>query len=265
MDLDLHKYRWTVVNSSGGKDSQTALRYIVALADHQGYSRSQIVVSHQCLGHLEWKGTLELVKAQAAHYGLRVEITRQRTLAGVNLTILDRARARKKWPDSARRWCTSDFKRGPGHRVITALFREAAGDIVQIFGFRAEESAARAKRPVLELEDALCTKKRTVLNWLPIHNWTQTQVWADIKASGVPYHNAYDLGMPRLSCCFCIFAPRDALLIAGKANPELLEEYVKTEVFIGHDFQHGKPIAEIQAALAAGEQPKASCNGNWDM
>lgn len=30
-----------------------------------------------------------------------------------------------------------------------------------------------------------------------------------------------DLGMPRLSCCFCIFSPRSALLLAGKHNPGL--------------------------------------------
>jgi hypothetical protein len=61
--------------------------------------------------------------------------------------------------------------------------------------------------------------------------------------------------MPRLSCCFCIFSPRSALLLAGKHNPELLAEYVAVEKQIGHRFRKELPLAEIQDALAKGEQP----------
>jgi hypothetical protein len=71
----------------------------------------------------------------------------------------------------------------------------------------------------------------------------------------VPWHRAYDLGMPRLSCCFCIFAPRSALLLAGKHNPELLDEYVRVEKEIGHSFRLELPLAEVQRALAEGEEP----------
>ena len=76
-----------------------------------------------------------------------------------------------------------------------------------------------------------------------------------IKASGVRHHPAYDLGMPRLSCCFCIFSPRSALLLAGKHNPELLGEYVRVEQAIGHTFRKELPLADIQQALADGEEP----------
>jgi hypothetical protein len=62
--------------------------------------------------------------------------------------------------------------------------------------------------------------------------------------SGVNYHFAYDLGMPRLSCCFCIFASEDALMIAGKHNPELLTEYVRVETKIDHTFKNG-PLASL--------------------
>jgi hypothetical protein len=43
--------------------------------------------------------------------------------------------------------------------------------------------------------------------------------------------------MPRLSCCFCIFSPRSALLLAAKHNPELLAQYVAVEKQIGHRFR----------------------------
>ena len=49
--------------------------------------------------------------------------------------------------------------------------------------------------------------------------------------------------MPRLSCCFCIFSPRSALLLAGKHNPEMLAESVKIERQIGHTFRLELPLA----------------------
>jgi hypothetical protein len=61
--------------------------------------------------------------------------------------------------------------------------------------------------------------------------------------------------MPRLSCCFCIFSPRPALLLAGKHNPELLAEYVAVERWTGHAFRQELPLASIQEALARGEEP----------
>ena len=265
MTPNLHSYRWIVVNSSGGKDSQTALEVVVKACDAAGIGRDRIVVSHQDLGHVEWKGTQELVRAQAAHYGLRVEISRYRNKAGQELGLLDYVRRRGMWPgQGANRYCTSEFKRSPGLRTITKLCREHEGDVLEVFGFRAQESPARAKHQVLELNERASNSKRQVWTWLPIHTWTESQVWASIKASGVPAHEAYALGMPRLSCAFCIFAPRNALLIAGKHNPELLAEYVKLEREIGHTFQNGKSLADIQAALARGEQPGA-VDGNWNM
>lgn len=262
----LANYRWIVVNSSGGKDSQTALRQVVLECDRQGVSRDRIVVSHQCLGKMEWKDTLALVRQQAAHYGLRVEVSSYRDKNGVSSSLLDYVRKRGKWPDSQNRYCTSDFKRGPGTRVITKLFRESAGSVLNVYGFRASESPARKKKTPFILNTRCSTKSRTVCDWLPIHNWSDSQVWADIKISGVPYHSAYVKGMPRLSCCFCIFAPRDALIISGRENPELLDEYCAVEKEIGHTFQNGRSIQSIKDAIAAGEQPnRKALDGVWNM
>jgi hypothetical protein len=82
-------------------------------------------------------------------------------------------------------------------------------------------------------------------------------VWARVRSSGVPHHPAYELGMPRLSCCFCIFAPRSALLLAGQHNPALLADYVAVEQHIGHNFRLGLPMVSVQRALERGERPGA--------
>jgi 3'-phosphoadenosine 5'-phosphosulfate sulfotransferase (PAPS reductase)/FAD synthetase len=260
----LERFRWIVINSSAGKDSQTALHVVVQACKEQGIPMDRLVVSHQDLGEAEWPGTQDLVHKQAEHYGLRVIVVRRRDKDGKEESLLDYVRRRKKWPSSTTRYCTSDFKRGPGTRVITQLWREAEGDILNVFGFRSEESPARAKKVVWEKNVRCCTKKRTVYDWLPIHDWSEEQVWRSIKDSGVPWHPAYDLGMPRLSCMLCIFSPKAALMIAGKANPEILDKYCEVEEEIGHTFQHKRSLCSIRDAIREGEAV-GEMDGVWNM
>ena len=244
--MNLQPYRWIIINQSGGKDSQTALRTTHALAVEQGIPLDRLVVSHQCLGRMEWPGTLDLVRAQAEHYGLKCYVSRYRDKNKEEIDLLEYARRRGKWPSSTTRWCTSEFKRGPGGRVITLLSNMSPGSVLNVYGFRADESPARKKKSVFALNPRFSTQNRSVWDWLPIHHWTTEQVWADIKQSGVPHHPAYDKGMPRLSCRFCIFAPKSALILAGRENPELLDEYCDLELEMGHTFQHGKSLNDIR-------------------
>lgn len=272
---DLKSYDWIMVNSSAGKDSQTSLRQVVLEADRQGFPRDRIVVVHADLGETlegnsyEWSGVPELAGRQAAHYGLRFEVVKRRKADGSSDSILEYTERRGAWPSSTVRFCTSEFKRTPCRRVITQLDREIRTDrkqqirVLQVFGFRAEESPARAKKANFEHDKRSSTKTRHVDNWLPIQDWLEGEVWDDIKASGVEHHEAYDLGMPRLSCCFCIFAPREALLVAGEHNRPLLDEYVAVERRINHTFRQELPIAEIAAALDAGERAGKIEASSW--
>jgi len=61
--------------------------------------------------------------------------------------------------------------------------------------------------------------------------------------------------MPRLSCVFCIYAPPEALLLAGYHNRELLAKYVAVEQRINFQFLQGEPLINIQAKLEAGYVP----------
>lgn len=58
-------------------------------------------------------------------------------------------------------------------------------------------------------------------------------------------HPAYDLGMSRLSCIFCIMASNKDLKIAAKHNPTLLARYTEVESKIGHDFRNGQTLLDI--------------------
>jgi 3'-phosphoadenosine 5'-phosphosulfate sulfotransferase (PAPS reductase)/FAD synthetase len=124
---------------------------------------------------------------------------------------------------------------------------------------------AEAKR---RLADGNSNSRRHVDDYLPIHAWSTADVWARIKTSGVEHHRAYDLGMKRLSCVFCIFAPESALLIAGKHNPELLAKYVDVETKINHSFRQGFRLKVIQDKLNEGvdtDKLTGDDAGCWNM
>src|SRR5207253_10631088 len=122
--------------------------------------------------------------------------------------LLQHVEQRGKWPSPKQRYCTSDHKRDQIKKIMTKLATEAGRHVrmLNCMGLRAEESPARSKKKPFAFDANSSNGRRHVDLWLPIHDWTTAQVWARIKASGVPYHYAYGLGMPRLSCCFCIFA-----------------------------------------------------------
>jgi 3'-phosphoadenosine 5'-phosphosulfate sulfotransferase (PAPS reductase)/FAD synthetase len=125
--------------------------------------------------------------------------------------------------------------------------------ILNVMGMRGAESCARSKLIPFRLNDA--NGVRIVHDWLPIFGLSEQEVWADIKESHVPYHPVYDQGMPRLSCCFCIFAPRNALLKAGHLNTQLLREYVATEQRVRSTFRKELALADVLRDVEAGVQP----------
>ena len=279
---NLTSYDWILLNSSAGKDSQAMIDYVTELAKRAGVAH-RIVVVHADLGRVEWKGTKELFERQAAHYGHQTVVVsrmgricpgrgksrhfrpfdgRENALTyekgEVYGDILDYVARRGKWPDAANRWCTADFKTAPVRVLITELARQTHENqgvkrprILNCLGMRAEESPKRKKMAAFEVEKQATSGAKHVDRWLPIHSWTVEDVWARIRASGVEHHEAYDLGMPRLSCCFCVLATKNALLVAGKHNPELLADYVAVERLTGHKFREKLPIEDIQRELGA--------------
>ncbi|SEP50605.1 phosphoadenosine phosphosulfate reductase family protein [Amycolatopsis saalfeldensis] len=251
---DLAAYDVILINSSGGKDSQATLHEVCTLAAAAGVLQ-RVTVLHCALGHVEWPGTSELARKQAEHYGVRFE-ERHREQG----LLLDQVRRRGRWPSSSARYCTSDQKRGPARKLITQLVAEL-GDlprpalVLNCMGLRAEESRARLKKARLTRDEAASSGRRTIDTWLPIHDWTEEQVWQCIRASGVPYHPAYDQGMTRLSCSLCVLASRADLVRAARLRPTLAAEYAELEAEIGHRFRNDLSMADI---ITAAEQAAAA-------
>lgn len=244
--MDLAQFDLIVVNTSAGKDSQAMLTHLVTMADAQGVSRDKFLAVHADLGRVEWEGTLELAREQAEFYGLRFT-----AVSRPQGDLLEQIEARGMFPSSAARYCTSDQKTGQVARVLTAevkamdLGRPAR--ILNCLGIRAQESPARAKKVALGPDAKATNGKRIVTRWLPIFDWSEDQVWSTIQESGVRHHPAYDAGMPRLSCVFCVLAGDRELILAARLNPGLAQEYVAVEERIGHTFKNGRSMASIVA------------------
>lgn len=259
---ELADYDWILVNSSAGKDSQASLHVVVAAASAAGVVE-RIVVVHADLGDAEWDGVAHLAAEHAAHYGLRFELV-GRARDGKVETILDRVAQRGKWPDAARRWCTSDHKRGPIRTLMTRLTAELRDSgqvpdrpvaLLNVMGLRAEESPARSRRIPYAHNPSASNGRRRVDDWYPIHDWPLARVWETIAAAGTRPHPAYQAGMTRLSCRFCVLASRADLICSARLNPELAQRYAAVEQQTGHRFRVELSMAEIIAA-AEGTTPE---------
>jgi 3'-phosphoadenosine 5'-phosphosulfate sulfotransferase (PAPS reductase)/FAD synthetase len=257
---DLRAYDVVLVNSSAGKDSQASLDVVVEHARAAGIL-DKVIVVHADLGDAEWDGVPDLAAEHAAHYGLRFELARRTAADGHTETILERVATRGMWPDAARRWCTSDHKRGPIRKIMTALVAELrdSGTVVDrpvrllnVMGLRAAESTARARRTPYAANQAASNGRRHVDDWYPIHHYTVADVWARIAAAGTRPHPAYSEGMSRLSCRFCVLSSRADLLCSARLNPGLAARYAAVEAAVGHTFRADLSMADIIAEARHG-------------
>jgi 3'-phosphoadenosine 5'-phosphosulfate sulfotransferase (PAPS reductase)/FAD synthetase len=273
---DLGWYDFVLLNNSAGKDSQAMLDYVCEVAAGQGFRASApgpLHAVHCDLGRLEWPGTKQLAREQVEHYGLPFHVVANRPWHG---DLLAKIKHRGRWPGRVAngrtvRYCTSEFKTGPVQQLCTQLVKDWRSThverrqvrILNCLGIRADESPSRAKRlPFKHLgpDTGWSNGLRHVDEWLPIFNWSEHDVWDRIRASGVAHHWAYDEGMPRLSCSFCVFASKPALVRAAQLRPDLAQEYLAVEQEIGHRFKDELSMADI---IAAAERTEVTEIPNW--
>lgn len=108
---DLTSYRWIVVSSSAGKDSQAMLDFVVERCDKARVPHSRLVVAHADLGRVEWPGTKELAEEQARHYGLAFHAIKR-----PQGDLLRHIEKRGMFPSPTSRYCTSDHLCGGPHK-----------------------------------------------------------------------------------------------------------------------------------------------------
>jgi hypothetical protein len=147
------------------------------------------------------------------------------------------------------RYCTSDLKRGPISRWLRNTF--PSGNVVCSMGLRAEESSARAKRQTFRIrkDSSAPTKGRFVYDWLPIHDWTEADVWDCIRQHGNVYHEAYTYGNHRLSCALCVLGSLNDLINGAVHNPDTYREYCRIEAVTGYSFRKDFWLSDVKPDL----------------
>ena len=215
------------VSSSGGKDSQamTILVSRIVPAD-------QMLIIHAPLGDVEWPGTVDHIErtlppAVSLHFA--------HTASGK--TLLERVEERGMWPDPARRFCTSEHKRNPIERELRRYLKahpHHGGRIISAMGLRAGESPRRKQRTPWTLNPRNSRAGRRWFDWLPIHAFSEAEVFRVIDEAGQQPHWAYLAGATRVSCSFCIMGSRHDLCVAARLRPDLYRRYVALEQRIGH-------------------------------
>ncbi|MFI9311205.1 phosphoadenosine phosphosulfate reductase domain-containing protein [Streptomyces triculaminicus] len=249
--FDWGAHDFVVVGDSGGKDSGALVHEVCTQADKAGQLHKVRILhcdlGRTAKGHLvEWPGALDVARAHAEQYGVPFAVRHGQRWPSLWDRILDHG----KWPGHFARYCTSDTKTVTGRDFADEVGAELrlgrpyrAG---YAMGMRAEESTARAKRPVVE-RHRMSGKGtlRVVTTWLPIHQLTTAQVWQIHRDNGIAHHEAYDLGMRRLSCRACPLAHTDDLVRSAQLNPELFAEYAEAEEEMGHQFKESISLRAI--------------------
>ena len=227
------------LNHSGGKDSQAMTILLSRIVP-----REQTIVVHAPLGEVEWPATMAQIEATIPE---GVPLILAPVTSGKSL--LDRVEERGKWPDPARRWCTSDFKASPIARELRRYLKSHVrfgGRLVNAMGMRAEESVARARKLPWRRNDRMSVAGREVFDWLPIFDLSIEDVFRTIRDAGQSPHWAYAAGMSRLSCVFCIMASRADLHTAAQLQLALYQRYIALERRIGHTLSpSGVPLSDL--------------------
>lgn len=272
-----------IVSISGGKDSQALLNALVAARAAHRWP-GPVLAIHAHLGRAEWPQTLGHCQAICDAVGVQLVVT-ERSTGG---DLVDRWRERMVtlagtgkpfWSSAKQRYCTSDMKRGP----INVYLRQFKL-VISAEGVRADESPARAKKPVAAIRQeitasGLCDhtmanalayqsfKQRLALTWYPLHDWTEADVWdacgtslkdlqrrrelyaagfINLALDGWPAHPAYVYGNQRLSCALCILASKSDLINGARHNPELYQELVAMERESGCTFRADMALGDLE-------------------
>ena len=237
------------------KDSDAMSHHLLDLRQSEGWSGDVYMVHADLGARVEWHQTPEYVRNLAQRKGVELHVVHWK-----HGDLIDRIwqryykdPSRPCWPSAKIRYCTSDMKRGPISRWIRNTF--PTGNVICSMGIRALESSARSKKETFKpRKDCTApTKERLVYDWLPIHDWTESDVWDCIRQHGNVHHEAYTFGNSRLSCALCVLASLNDLINGAIHNPDTYREYCHIEAVTGYSFRKDFWLSDVKPELLPSE------------
>ena len=240
-----------VLSVSGGKDSDAMCHHLLERRQAEGWSGVAVMIHADLGARVEWQQTPDYVQNLAQRKEVPLHVVRW-----AHGDLIDRIwqryhkdPSRPCWPSAKMRYCTADLKLEPISRWLRNIF--PTGNVICAMGLRAQESYTRAKRQAFTLRtnSSAPTKGRFVYDWLPIHDWTETDVWDCIRRHGNIHHEAYSLGNHRLSCGLCVLASLNDLINGATYSPDTYREYCRIEAVTGYSFRKDFWLSDLKPDL----------------
>lgn len=151
--------------------------------------------------------------------------------------FLDLCLVKGRFPGMKSRFCTEELKIAPIMAVQQPLL-DSGVNVVSWVGERAEESADRRKKPVIQRIRHL--SGATQVLYRPIHGLTEEQVFAEIAQEGYRVNPLYSLGAKRVGCWPCAFCGKDEVQIVKSKTPERIDLLREWEALVGMVSRRGR-------------------------
>lgn len=141
--------------------------------------------------------------------------------------FLDMALMHGGFPLGRQRFCTDELKiQVVFDKILQPLLNECK-TVVQWSGVRANESEKRAGYDRFSIDQR--DMAGDLYNFLPIHNWTATDVFACYRYFGIKPNPLYSKGMERVGCMPCILVNKEELAEIAVRFPDEIERVARWE------------------------------------
>lgn len=226
--LDLRQFDKIFISVSGGKDSHAMLFLVRDLADRQGVPREKLLAMYADTG-MEWHNAGEHVQALCKAAG--VELVTVYPVRPMLETFKKRMKTPQFtiFPTTKCRFCTTYHKCDPMDKLV----RKFSGKVLKVTGERWAESKARSTYTEFVSVPRLNSRDRKVFGWRPMLEFSEADIWAMVRETGVQRHVCYDMGCDRLGCAGCIFSSDRDLRIEMRENPHIFEALDRLEAESG--------------------------------
>lgn len=154
-------------------------------------------------------------------------------LQPTGVAFLDMAMIHGRFPGAKSRFCTDELKLAP-MRIIKDQTWAAGINTVEHIGERAQESAARAKKPVLQ-SSKQGGPDRWARAWLyrPILHLLHGDVFSISRRHGLKDNPLYRQGMGRVGCMPCIMVKKAEIRKIAQRFPQHIDRLEQWEAIVG--------------------------------